>query len=311
MARDPYTVLGVPRDADAETIKRAYRRLAKKYHPDLNPGAADVDAKFKELNTAHDILADPEKRAKFDRGEIDAAGQERPERAFYRDHAGGPEHFTYAQQEGFADAADLESILSEVFGGRFRDGHGRTSSRRPGRGSDVVIPLTVPFVDAMRGGKRRITTADGSALEVSTPPGAKDGQMLRLAGKGMPGYDGGPPGDAYVEIRVEPHPFFERKDDDIHVLLPVTIAEALLGAKVRVPTIDGPVDLTVPKGSSTGSRLRLRGRGVPRPDGRRGDQYVRLEIVAPPKVDDDLAGFLRDWSARNPHNPRAAMERHR
>lgn len=309
MARDPYTVLGVARDADPETIKRAYRRLAKKYHPDLNPDSPDVDTKFKELNTAHDILTDPERRARFDRGEIDAAGQERPERAFYRDYAGAPEHASYTAQEGFTDADDLESFLNEVFGRGARQGRGRSSARRPGRGGDVVIPLAVPFVDAMRGAKRRVTPADGRPVEVAVPPGARDGQMLRLAGKGMPGYDGGPPGDAYVEIRVEPHRFFERRDDDIHLTLPVTIAEAVLGAKVRVPTIDGPVDLTVPKGSSTGSRLRLRGRGVPRPGGGRGDQYVRLEIAAPPEADEELAAFLRDWSARHPHNPRAAMER--
>jgi DnaJ-class molecular chaperone len=305
MADDPYTVLGVARDADADTIKKAYRKLAKKLHPDLNPGKPDIEARFKRVNAAHELLSDPEKRARFDRGEIDAEGQEQAPRGFYRDYAGGADGTGYAQREGFGDEGELRDFFEDLFG---RAAGGRAGRRRgPAHGADASFTLTVPFLDAARGGRARVTMPDGGTLDIAIPAGTRDRQTLRLKGKGMPGFEGGPAGDAYVEIHVQPHAVFERKDTDIHMTLPVTIAEAMLGAKVATPTIDGAVNLTVPKGSNSGTVLRLRGKGVAGPDGTRGDQYVKLQVVLPPDGDAALEQAVAEHYRRHPHDPRTAM----
>lgn len=289
MASDPYTVLGVKRDAAQDDIQKAYRRLAKKLHPDLNPGNKAAEDQFKELSAAYDLLGDPEKRARFDRGEIDAAGQERPAQGFYRDFAAGGGH-AYSSDAGFADFDGAEDIIAEIFGRQ-----GRANVRR--RGADLHFHLTLDFLDAINGGKQQLTLPDGSSLDVAIPPGIRDGQVLRLLGKGRPGLNGGPDGDALIEIEVREHPLFQRIGDDIRVELPVPLADAVLGGRISVPTPDGPVTMKVPKWSNTGSVLRLKGKGVPRRDGTRGDEYVALKIVLPEKRDPELERLIAQWQS--------------
>jgi DnaJ-class molecular chaperone len=249
LADDPYSVLGVSKDASQDEIQKAYRKLAKKLHPDLNPGDKKSEEQFKEVSAAYDLLGDPDKRARFDRGEIDASGAEQPQQRYYRDFA--HRESPYANDEGYADLA-AEDILSRIFGQE-----GRANIRL--RGSDVRYHLDLDFLDAINGGRQQITLPDGAALEVTIPPGTRDGQILRLRGKGTAGIGGGQAGDALIEIRVRPHPVFTRKDDDIHIELPISLNEAVLGGKVKVPTPSGPVNMTVPKWSNTGTLLRLRG----------------------------------------------------
>ncbi len=297
MAADPYTVLGVKKDASQDEIQKAYRRLAKKLHPDLNPGNKQAEERFKEVSAAYDLLGDPDKRARFDRGEIDASGMERPRQRYYRDFAEGG---AYASDAGFADFAGVDDILSQMFGPE-----GRANIRM--RGSDAHYRLELDFLDAINGGKRQITLPDGSALDVNIPPGTRDGQILRLRGKGGPGMGGGPPGDALAEIEVRPHRIFTRKGDDIHVDLPISLGEAVLGGKVKVPTPSGTVTMTVPKWANTGTVLRLRGKGVPRIDGSRGDEFVTLKVMLPEKPDPELEKFVAQW--RGAYSPRQqAME---
>jgi DnaJ-class molecular chaperone len=295
LAVDPYTVLGVKRNASQDDIQKAYRRLAKKFHPDLNPGNKQAEEQFKEVSAAYDLLGDADKRARYDRSEIDASGTERPQQRFYRDFAEGGS--PYASDAGFADFA-ADDILSQFFGRE-----GRTNIRM--RGSDVHYRLELDFLDAINGGKRQITLPDGSILDVNIPPGASDGQVLRLRGKGRPGMGGGRPGDALVEIEVRPHRVFTRKGDDIHVDLPISLSEAVLGGKVRVPTPTGSVTMTLPKWSNTGTVLRLKGKGVPRIDGK-GDEFVTLKVMLPEKPDPELETFVAKWHGA--YSPRQAME---
>jgi DnaJ-class molecular chaperone len=249
---DPYQTLGVKKDASQQDIQKAYRRLAKKLHPDLNPGNKQAEEKFKEVSVAYDLLGDPEKRARFDRGEIDASGAERPQQRFYRDFAEGGPH-AYTSDAGFADFAGDDDLLSQIFGRA-----GRTNLRM--RGQDVHYRLELDFLDAINGGKRQLTLPDGSVLDVTIPPGTRDGQVLRLRGKGRPGLGDGLPGDALIEIEVRPHRIFTRKGDNIHVELPISLREAVLGGKVKVPTPSGAVTMSVPKWANTGTVLRLKGK---------------------------------------------------
>jgi DnaJ-class molecular chaperone len=304
---DPYSVLGVPRTATEDDIRKAFRTLAKKHHPDLNPGDKAAEAKFKEISQANDLLSDPEKRRRFDAGEIDATGQEMPPRGFYRDQAGGPGGGKYAHAGGHESFVDMGGIFSEMFGDR--RGFGSAGGGFDTSGIPLTYTLRVPFLVAARGGKQRVGLAGGKTLDIDIPEGATDGQTLRLKGQGMPGSNGGPPGDAYVELRVEPHAFFEARDNDIHVELPVTLTEAALGGKIRVPTVGGAVMLNVPAGSNTGTSLRLRGRGLlDRKSGQRGDQYVKLKVTLPEQLDDKLKEFLEEWEAGRAYDPRKGME---
>jgi DnaJ-class molecular chaperone len=297
LAADPYTTLGVKKEASQDEIQKAYRRLAKKLHPDLNPGNKQAEEKFKEVSAAYDLVGDVEKRARYDKGEIDASGAERPQQRYYRDFAEGGSQYT--SDAGFADFAGADDILSQIFGRE-----GRTNIRM--RGSDVHYRLELDFLDAINGGKRQITLPDGSVLDVNIPAGTRDGQVLRLRGKGRPGIGGGPPGDALVEIEVRPHRIFTRKGDDIHVDLPISLSEAVLGGKVKVPTPTGSVTMTVPKWSNTGTVLRLKGKGVPRVDGSKGDELVMLKVMLPEKPDPELEKFVAQW--RGAYTPRQAME---
>lgn len=304
MSADPYQTLGVKKDASQADIQKAYRRLAKKLHPDLNPGDKGSEEKFKDVSAAYDLLGDAEKRGRFDRGEIDASGAERPQQRYYRDFADADSQ--YSSDAGFADFGDADDILSEIFG-RQRGGAGARGTFRM-RGPDVQYRLVLDFLDAINGGKRQLTLPDGSVLDVTIPPGTRDGQVLRLRGKGRPGIGGGPPGDALVEIEVRPHPLFTRKGDDIYVDLPISLSEAVLGGKVRVPTPSGSVTMTIPKGANTGRVLRLKGKGVPRPNGTRGDEYVTLQVMLPEKPDPELEKFIAQWSAGKSQSPRQRME---
>jgi DnaJ-class molecular chaperone len=302
VSEDPYAILGVKREATQDEIRKAYRQLAKKLHPDLNPGDKQAEEKFKQISVAYDLLGDAEKRARFDRGEIDASGQERPRQRYYRDfHGADAEPHTYSTDGGYADFMETEDIFKEMFG---RGGEARIRLR----GQDVLYRLPVEFLEALNGATKRITLPDGGTLDVVIPAGTKDKQVLRLRGKGGQGLGGGPPGDALVEIEVEPHKFFSRKGDDIHLELPISLPEAVLGAKLDVPTPTGPVRMTVPKGANTGTVLRLRGKGAPRSDKTHGDQYVTLKIVLPQQLDPEIEEFARRWQAGQAQNPRGHLE---
>ncbi len=305
---DPYSVLGVAKTASEDEIRQAFRKLAKKHHPDLNPGNKQAEAKFKEISQANEILSDPEKRRRFDAGEIDASGQEVPPRGFYRDQAGGPQGRKYQRAGGHEEFVDMGGVFSEMFGDRRGFGFGGAEGFDMG-GLPLSYTLSVPFLVAARGGKQRVGLPDGRTLDIDVPEGTADGTTLRLKGQGMPGAKGQPPGDAYVEIRVQPHAFFEARDNDIHVEVPVTLGEAVLGGRIKVPTVGGSVMLGVPAGSNAGATLRLKGRGLlDRKSGQRGDQYVKLKVVLPDKPDDKLKAFLESWEAGKAHDPRQAME---
>jgi DnaJ-class molecular chaperone len=302
VSEDPYAVLGVKPEATQDEIRKAYRQLAKKLHPDLNPGDKQAEEKFKQVSVAYDLLGDAEKRARFDKGEIDAAGNERQRERYYRDfHGAGAQGHAYSDGGGYADFMESEDILRDIFGRR-----GEAQFRM--RGQDALYRLPVEFLEAVNGATRRITLPDGGTLDVVIPAGTKDKQVLRLRGKGGSGIGGGPAGDALVEIEVEPHKFFTRKGDDIHLELPVSLPEAVLGARLDVPTPTGPVRMTVPKGANTGTVLRLRGKGAPRADKGHGDEYVTLKIVLPERVDPEIEEFAQRWQAGKEQNPRRHLE---
>lgn len=284
--RDPYDILGVAKTADDAAIKAAYRKLAKRHHPDLHPGDPKAAERFQEINAANDILSDPEKRGRFDRGEIDAEGHEKaPRGGYYRDFQDGG---------GFAED-DLAAFFSRQFNQR---GHGGRA-----RGGDLSYHLTLGFLEAANGTSRRLQMPDGRALDVKIPTGIEDGHVIRLKGQGRPGIGGGAPGDALIEVSVAPHRYLRRAGDDIIVTLPVTLKEAVLGGPVSVPTIKGHVKLTIPAGSGDGTRLRLRGRGI-----RDGHQFVELKVALPPGEEPALAAFLKEWEPAHPFDPRAGME---
>jgi len=294
--RDPYTVLGVPRDADAATIKKIYRRLAKQYHPDAKPGDARHAERFKEISAAYAIVGDAENRAKFDRGEIDNQGNPRQPEFTYR--AGGDPRGGF-QAGGFEFSGRPEDIFADLFSGFGGFGAGPRRGTRANRvapGADRRYRLTVSFVDAAKGESPRLTLANGRTLAVKLPPGVATGQSIRLKGQGDPSANGGPAGDAIVDIDIAPHAFFRREGDDILLDLPVSLGEALGGATVEVPTLDGAVNLKVPKGSNTGTKLRLKGRGAVGEAGR-GNQVVTLQVVLPEAPDEALA----KWAAAHPY----------
>jgi DnaJ-class molecular chaperone len=301
MARNPYEVLGVKKEASEDEIRNAYRKLAKRYHPDLNPGNKEAEARFKELASANDILSDKDKRARFDRGEIDESGTERPPQQSWRGYAEGAPGDKYHTQN--IDPEDLEDLFG-IFG-RARGSGAGAGLRMPGQDHHFV--LAVDFLDAVNGAKKRLEFGPERTLDVTVPPGVRDRQVLRLKGQGGAGIGGGPAGDALIEIKIAPHPLFRRDGDDIRIELPVTLGEAVLGGRIAVPTPSGAVTMNVPANSNTGSVLRLRGKGVKRADGTSGDQYVTLKIVLPEEGDKELAEFLRDWAAKHPYDPRRGV----
>ncbi|MEE8271000.1 MAG: DnaJ C-terminal domain-containing protein [Alphaproteobacteria bacterium] len=286
--RNPYDVIGVPRSASQEDIKKAYRKRAKELHPDTHPGDRRVEQRFKEVSAAHDILGDEKKRARFDRGEIDADGRERPEYAFHRAYGAANRG---AKAPGGFSAHD---IFDELFG----QGGVKT------KGANVSYTLTVDFLDAARGARRRVVLSGGRSLEVNIPPGTEHGQTLRLKGQGMAGMGGGAAGDALIEIHVAPHRHFTRDGRDILIEVPVTLHEAVLGASIEVPTIDGKVAVKVPRGANSGTQLRLKGKGIVDGKAERGDQYVKLKVMLPNPPDEDLTKFLDGWRPKRPYDPR-------
>ncbi|MBS0243608.1 MAG: J domain-containing protein [Proteobacteria bacterium] len=302
---NPYETLGVKPDATPDEIRKAYRKAAKETHPDLNPGNAEAEKRFKELSSAYDIVGDAEKRKRFDAGEIDETGAERqPERHFYREYAeAGPDrrYSRRASGGGPGEQAGHDfdyDIFADLFGG---EGGARQFRMPP---QDVRYALEIGFLESVNGTHKVVAMPDGKTLDITIPAGIEAGKVLRLKGQGLPGTDG-KPGDAYVEIAVRPHPAFARDGTDIHSTLSVSLGEALNGASVRVATIDGEVNVKVTKFAKDGSKLRLRGKGVVRgKSGERGDQIVEIRVVPPEGGDEALAAFMAEWEKTHPQHPR-------
>lgn len=305
MVNDPYKILGVARGASDDEIRRAYRRLAKEKHPDLNPGEKAAES-FKKISTAYALLSDPDKRRAYDMGEIDANGEPRGFQSAHGAARGGAGGFGgFHGRAGGADPG-FGDIFSDLFGGRAGAGMGM-GGRGGGfarRGQDVRYTLELDFIEAVKGARKRVTLPEGGVLDLNVPAGVNDGQSLRLKGKGTAGIGGGPAGDALVEIKVRAHPQFKRLGNDILFDLPITIDEAILGAKIEVPTVDGRVQVTIPKATNSGQVMRLKGKGV-KPKGavKAGDQLVTVRIVMPDKIDDQLAYFMSEWRLKNAYNP--------
>jgi len=320
--RDPYEVLGVGRDAKADAIKAAYRKLAKKLHPDANKNDPKAAARFAELNAANEILGDDDRRKAFDRGEIDAEGKPR----FHGPRGGAAgeghpdfnfEYFTHGP-EGFQQGggpqggfSNLEDVLSGVFGGlgggagrrgraRTRGGFEPEEFSEPA-GRDVAVGVTITLNEAAAGGSRRVRLPSGKEVDVKIPPGLSDGKQIRLKGQGLPGHGGA--GDVLITIRVAPHPFLTVDGANLRVEVPITLYEAVLGGKVRVPTLAGAVELAIPPGTSSGRTFRVRGKGMPS-EGKTGDLFATVRIALPDKSDGALEDLMRQWREHKPYDPR-------
>ncbi|WP_422375226.1 DnaJ C-terminal domain-containing protein [Roseibium sp.] len=321
--RDPYSVLGVAKNASESDIKKAFRKLAKKYHPDQNKDDPTAQKRFAEANQAYEIIGDKEKRAQFDRGEIDAEGKQ-------RFHAGGFDGFTGHEDFGAggrrsyrssggggAGGGSFDDILNDIFGG-FGGGKARGGAAGGGfggagarakappktKGSNADIVARVSLEDIVNSGKTQVTLPSGKTVNVTLPKGVVEGEKIRLKGQGHPGENGGPSGDAMVEIRLKPHKLFEVKGSDLHLDLPLTLYEAVLGAKVRTPTLSGAVNLTIPANASSGKSMRLKGKGLPTKTGGHGDLLVKLQIVMPPHGDDELDTLMKAWKEITPYRAR-------
>jgi DnaJ-class molecular chaperone len=313
--RDPYEVLGVSRTASEGEIKKAFRSLAKKHHPDKHAGDADAQKKFQEISGAYDILGDKDKRAKFDAGEIDASGNPRgfDPRAhgfqqgnpfgggFKAGGGAGAREFKFTWDNAGGESASFEDIFSDLMGGG-----ARRRAARAQRGEDFTADVTVSFDEAIGGGTRRVVLQNGEQLDVKIPVGVKDGQVVRVKSRGGAGRGGGPNGDILLTVHVSPHPFMTRDGNDLRMDLAVTLKEAVLGGKVPVPTPSGTVALSVPAGSNSGTVLRLKGKGVPgRGSAAAGDFYVRLVVSLPDKPDAALKSFAQQWQAS--YDPRGKL----
>ncbi|MFL5236964.1 MAG: DnaJ C-terminal domain-containing protein [Rhizomicrobium sp.] len=314
--RDPYDILGVSKDASEAEIKKAFRSLAKKYHPDTKGGDAAAQKKFQEISGAYDILGDKEKRGKFDRGEIDASGNPRgfDPRAHgfegggpFGSGRGGPggRQYSWSSDGETAEGFRAEDIFSELFGGGLGGGR-RGGGKRPRAGESYEVAIIVSFEDAAKGGTRRVYMPDGREVDVRIPVGTRDGQQIRLKGQGAEGRNGGPRGDVLLNVSVAPHPYITREGNNLRMDLPVTLQEAVLGGKVTVPTMSGSVTLSVPPNSNTGSTLRLKGKGIPAHGSEAaGDLYVKLVVTLPDRADADLRNFTESWTTT--YDPRAKL----
>lgn len=299
--RDPYTVLGVDKSTSQADLKKTYRKLAMKLHPDQNPGNDEIADKFKEVSAAYALLSDEKMKARYDRGEINPDGSEKGFSG-YRQNA-GPGGNPYANAgggagfNGFGAGFDAEDLFSSLFGG------GRTRGQRPKtrkRGEDKTYKISIDFLDAVLGSKTQIKLESGKTLNIKTPVNVKEGQQIRLKGQGRPGIGGGANGDALIEVHIKTHPYFTLKNNNIHMDLPITLEEAILGGKVTVPTISGKIALTIPKHSSSGKQMRLKGKGATDPKSKKsGDQVVKLMIMLPEKPNTDLEKNIKKWSSKN------------
>ncbi|MDX3968890.1 MAG: J domain-containing protein [Bradyrhizobium sp.] len=319
--RDPYEVLGVPRGASAAAIKSAYRKLAKKHHPDSNKGDPNAAERFAEINSANEILGDEDKRKQFDRGEIDAEGKPRfqgfPGGGGPRGRAGpgGFESYTFRSggAGGGPGAGAFEDILNSMFGGG-------TRGARPGAGGgaqfefdtggigldlDVNVAMSISLEESAKGGEKRVRLPTGKELNVKIPAGVTEGQQIRLRGQGESA-QGHPPGDLLITINIAPHPFFKVEGADLRIDLPVTLYEAVLGGKVRVPTLGNAVELSVPKNTSSGRTFRLKGKGLSKAGGT-GDLFVTIRIVLPDGNDAELEALMEKWRDHHPYNPRSGL----
>ncbi len=290
--RDPYSVLGVARDAGDGEVKKAYHRLAKELHPDLNPDDTVVAERFKEVSAAYSLLGDPATRKRYDNGEIGADGQEKARYTYeYAGGRGGPGAGFGRGPQGGA-GFNAEDIFGEFFS-NMRGG--RASQARQQKGPDRSYKITVDFLDAAKGSTRRITLPDGRMLDVRIPAGIEDGKQIRLRGQGDPGPAGA--GDALVEVSVRGHQQFRREGMDVHLDLPLRLADAVLGARIEVPTVDGSVAMTIPKGTNSGKVLRLKGKGIKPPNAEQaGNQYVHLQVTLPDPPDPELTALLEEWA---------------
>jgi len=295
--KDYYEVLGVPRDASQDDIRRAYRKLAREYHPDLNQ-ESDAEERFKELGEAYEVLSDAEKRERYDRLGAQWRAQERA--------PGGGDFEDFFDRQGYGGDVRFEfgdGDFSDFFGRLFGDGAGMRTSG-PLRGLDREALLELSLEDAIAGGRRRLTLDGGRSLDVNFPAGVREGQLIRLAGRGAPGRDGGPPGDLYLRVRLKPHSTFRRQGDDLDVDLSVAPWEAALGATVPVPTLTGTARVKVPAGSSSGRRLRLRGRGLPKQGGGHGDLHAIVKITVPKHPSDQERELLEKLAEVSDFDPR-------
>lgn len=304
MAGDPYKELGVARGASQDEIRKAFRKLAKEFHPDKNPGDKAAEDRFKRITAAFDLLGDEEKRRKFDRGEIDADGREQF-RGFGGGGPRGPGGFGQGGSGGQGgtkagfEGIDLDDLFGMFGGGAgARPGGGRGFASR---GQDLRATLDISLEDSITGATRRIQFSDGRTLDVTIPKGAGDGQVIRLRGQGMPGR-GGEAGDALIELKLQDHPIYRREGADLHMDLPVSAPDAILGGKVTVKTPDGAVSMTIPKASNSGQVLRLKGKGA-YAGGRRGDLLARLIVTLPEYQDHNLVKFAEKWRAERPYAP--------
>ncbi len=294
MSWDPYAALGVPKSSTAEEIRKAYRKLAKELHPDVRPNDKASAERFKRTTAAFNLLTDEVQRGRFDRGEIDAEGNERPQ---FQPNGGFGGFAGARAARGGPGGGQRGDVFEDLFDGLFSRGAGGARGFGAQRGEDVRYRMEVDFLDAVNGGRRRVTMSDGRSLDLAIPAGLNSGQTLRLKGQGLPGLGGGPAGDALVEITVGAHPVFRREGDDVRMDLRISLAEAVEGGKVPINTPQGAVSLSVPPMSSSGDLLKLRGKGVqtrPNP----GDLLVRLMIVLPRKEDSALAEFIKTWPGR-------------
>jgi DnaJ-class molecular chaperone len=301
MSDDPYALLGVARTASQDEITRAFRKLAKELHPDVNPNNKAATERFKRVSAANEFLSDTERRRKYDRGEIDAAGE--PRRTHQQHSAGGGRR---GAASGSIDDFGLGDIFEGMFGGP-RGARARQAPPQsaPFRGQDVRYTLEVDFLEAVGGAKKRVTLPEGGMLDLNVPEGVEDGSVLRLKGKGAAGLRGGEPGDALVEIKVRPNTEFRRVGDDVLSELPVSLDEAVLGSKIEVATVSGRIQLALPKGTSSGRVFRLKGKGCRNmATGRIGDQLITVRIVLPEVIDDSLAYFLSEWRQTHAYDPR-------